>query len=321
MVNAAATLSLTGPFALQGRQAALGLQWWAAAADVALEVRDDGGSASVAAAAYRRWLDGGVDILLGPYSSGLVRSVASSLTGTGVVLWNHGGSADDLARPLLVPLPAPASTYFRGAVQLAARSGLEELLLVAGSGPFAAAVARGARATATRIGLSVTEIGLVEAASIAGTTTRRAAVFVVGTFEQDVDLVAQLQTCEAGLIACVAAGLPEFSKQLGPAAEQVVGPVQWIPEAARPDLGPSGTEYTRRYQATYGNPPTYVAAQASAAGLLASEAHRLGLTPNELQRWRTSTLLGSFALDQSWRQIGHTTRTVRWRDGRQVPVP
>ena len=321
MVTAAATMSLTGPFALQGRQAARGLRWWAADADIALEVRDDGGSASVAVAAYQRWLNGGVDILLGPYSSGLVRSVVSSLTGTGVVLWNHGGSADDLARPLLVTLPAAASTYFRGAVLLAAHMGLEELLLVAGSGRFAAAVARGARATATRIGLPVTEIGLVEAASVAGTMTRRAAVFLVGTFEQDIDLVTHLQSCEAGLIACVAAGLPEFGERLGPAAEQVVGPVQWIPEAARPDLGPSGIEYTRYYQATYGNPPTYVAAQATAAGLLAGEARRLGLTPNELQRWRTSTLLGSFALDQSWRQIGHTTRTVRWRDGRQEPVP
>ena len=320
MVNAAATLSLTGPFALQGRQAARGLQWWAAAADVALEVRDDGGSASVAAAAYRHWLDCDIDILLGPYGSGLVRSVASSVTGTGVVLWNHGGSADDLARPLVVTLAAPASTYFRGAVQLAARSGLEELLLVVGSGPFAAAVARGARTTATRIGLSVTEIGLDEAALVAGTVTPHTAVLVVGTFEQDVDLVAQLQTCEAALIACVAAGLPEFGERLGPAAERILGPVQWIPEAARPDLGPSGSEYARCYQATYGNPPSYVAVQASAAGLLASEAHRLGLTPSQLQRWRTSTLLGSFALDQSWRQIGHTTRTVRWRGGRQVPL-
>ncbi len=43
ILTAAATASLTGQLALQGRQAALGLEWWAAEAGVALEISDDVG--------------------------------------------------------------------------------------------------------------------------------------------------------------------------------------------------------------------------------------------------------------------------------------
>src|SRR4029450_9537047 len=62
----------------------------------------------------------GVDLLIGPYGSGLVRAVAPLVCDAGRLLWNHGGAADDLARPGLVSLPAPASSYFEGAVREAA---------------------------------------------------------------------------------------------------------------------------------------------------------------------------------------------------------
>jgi hypothetical protein len=149
-----------------------------------------------------------------------------------------------------------------------------------------------------------------------------AAVLIVGTLDQDVSMVRELHNVDSGLVACVAAGLPEFGKRLGPAAEGVVGPVQWIPEAATPQIGPSGAEYTRHYQATFGSQPSYVAAQASAAGLLAEEAHRLQLGAHDVQSWQTSTLLGSFAIDESWSQVGHkAAHTIRWQQGRQVPLP
>ena len=59
------------------------------------------------------------------------------------------------------------------------------------------------------------------------------------------------------------------------------------PTAATPEVGPSSTEYTRRHQATFGSQPSYVAAQATAAGLLAEQAHQLGLTPSHVQSWQT----------------------------------
>ena len=37
------------------------------------------------------------------------------------VVWNHGGSIEDLAQRMIVSLVAPASTYFHDVVDLAAR--------------------------------------------------------------------------------------------------------------------------------------------------------------------------------------------------------
>jgi hypothetical protein len=144
------------------------------------------------------------------------------------------------------------------------------------------------------------------------------AVLIVGTFTEDLAIVEQIRAgAGPGLLGCVAAGLPEFGNRLGPAADRVVGPVQWLAQALTPQVGPSGTAFSLRYESENGEPPDYIAAQAAAAGYLAAEAHRRRYTHHQLNRWKTTTMLGNFALDKSWRQIGHTPITIEWRRGRQ----
>jgi hypothetical protein len=106
--------------------------------------------------------------------------------------------------------------------------------------------------------------------------------------------------------------------QLGPASEGVVGPAQWISQQTTPEVGPVPADFKFRYEQAYGEPPGYVAAQAAAAGFLSAEAHRREYNHDQVRQWRTTTLLGSFALDKSWRQVGHTPITIQWRNGRQV---
>ena len=270
-------------------------------------------------AAYREWLTAGVDLLLGPYGSGLVRAVAPVVTGRGKILWNHGGSADDLAAPLVVTTPAPASTYLTGAVDLAQRRGLGSVLIARGRGRFASEVASGARRRAEEFGLEVHEAAPADLP--ATEMSPGAAVLVVGTFEEDVAAVQRIRAGpEPGLLGCVAAGLAEFGRRLGPAAEGVVAPVQWIPQSSLPEVGPDGVRFARRYRAAFAEEPSYVAAQAAATGYLAEEAARRLLQPEEVQARRTTTLLGRFALDGSWRQVGHCPTTVEWRGGRHVAL-
>ncbi len=316
MLTAAATVSLTGPLALQGRQAARGLQLWASDDQIQLQILDDAGDPTTARDVYRGWLGGRVDLLLGPYGSGLVRQVGPIVSRHGALLWNHGGSADDLARPLVVPVSAPASTYFRGAVELAHRRGLHRVVFAQGRGRFASAVISGAHQRATELGLAVQNVPLAEWATAESST--EAAVLIVGTFIEDLAVVEQIRAGpKPGLLGCVAAGLLEFGKRLGPTADGVVGPVQWISDAATPQVGPAGADFSHHNQSEYGEPPDYVAAQATAAGYLAAAAHRQRYQHHELKRWKTTTMLGNFALDQSWRQIGHTPTTIEWRRGRQ----
>ncbi len=319
MLTAAVTLSLSGPLGLQGRQAARGLELWASTEHIQLQIVDDAGSPARALDVYREWLGTVVDVLLGPYGSGLLRRVGPLASAHGSLLWNHGGSADDLACQFVVSIPAPASTYLVGAVELAHRRGLQEVMLVRGKGRFASAVAAGARQRAGELGMATREMHLEEWPTVG--SLRTVAVLVVGSFAEDLAFVEQLRAQrEPGLIGCVGAGLPEFGDRLGSTAEGVVGPVQWIPQKARPGVGPSGAEFARRYEATFGARPSYVAAQAAAAGFLAIEAHRRDYQPGEIRSWETTTLLGPFALDASWRQVGHAAITTQWHNGRQVPA-
>jgi hypothetical protein len=124
--------------------------------------------------------------------------------------------------------------------------------------------------------------------------------------------------------ACSAAWLPAYSSSENGwdrlAADGIVGPVQWISDAATPQIGPAGAHFSHRYQSEHREPPDYVAATAAATGYLAAEAHRRRYQHHQIQRWKTTTLLGDFALDQSWRQVGQSPITIEWRHGRQKPA-
>jgi branched-chain amino acid transport system substrate-binding protein len=317
-VTAALTLSLTGRYQRQGAEAAEGVRLWAEAAGVRLLLADDHGSAEAALRAYGGWIDT-ADLLIGPYASGLVRAIAALVRGGGRVLWNHGGSADDLAQPGIASLAAPASSYFDGVVDQAADQRLGRLVVVRASGPFARAVTAGAMARASERGIDSRAIGaaVVEAEGLAGT-----ALLVAGPFEHDAEVVRGLRRRgqSPALLAAVAAGIPAFGQELGGAAEGVLAPVQWWPSSQVPLIGPSGTGFAARYRRRTGREPSYLAAQAAAAGYLAHAAHRLGLDAQAVPKWTTSSLLGRFSLDPAWRQVGHRVTTVRWRHGRMVPV-
>src|SRR6266542_951661 len=178
-ITAALTLSLTGRYERQGTDAADGIRLWAEEAGVRLTIVDDRGSRQAAIEAYRPWLDT-VDLLIGPYASGLVRAIAPLVRPTGRVLWNHGGSADDLAQPGIASLPAPASSYFDGVVDEAADRKVSRVIVVQAPGPFARAVADGARARASERGIKSQAIA---AAAVEAEDLAETALLVAGPFE------------------------------------------------------------------------------------------------------------------------------------------
>lgn len=318
--RAVALILRRGPLAMQGEEASRGLELWARLDRIDLRLVDDPTPDTVTGV-YHRWLrDERIPLVLGPYGSGLVRRTLPAVAAEGKVLWNHGGSADDLARPGVVQVAAPASTYLVGAVRTCARQGIKHVVIVAGKGVFSAFVARGARDEARRLGLA-TE--LIFGTDRLGPTDPEAAVLITAGFQQDVATVHRIRSggqTQPALLGCVAAGVPQFGKRLGSKADGVVGPTQWTPRSDPPAVGPSGARFRRLYEETYGRPPGYVAAQAAAAGFLAAAAHRSGMERDDVLAWRVSTLLGDFALDQDWRQMGHTVSTIQWLNGRMTAV-
>jgi ABC-type branched-subunit amino acid transport system substrate-binding protein len=317
-ITAALTLSLTGRYERQGTEAAEGVRLWAEAAGIRLTLADDRGSRETVVQAYSGWIDT-ADVLIGPYASGLVRAIAPLARDAGRVLWNHGGAADDLAQPGIASLPAPASSYFDGVVDEAADRKVGRLIIVQAAGPFAQTVARGAAARASDRGI---DSQTIEAPAVEAEDLAETALLVAGPFEHDAEVVRGLRHRgqSPALLAAVAAGIPAFGQELAEAAEGVLAPVQWWPRSDTPEIGPSGTEFVTQYQSRTGREPSYLAAQAAAAGYLAHAAHRLNLEARDVPTWTTSSLLGRFSLNPAWRQVGHHVTTVCWQRGRMVPI-
>src|SRR5271169_5168809 len=156
-------LSLSGRFAQFGRQAAQGLETWCSldgAAEILVE--DD--------CSDRRMLEmvlPGVaarcDLLLGPYSTQLMRATSRMAAESGWLVWNHGGSGDDVegAHPgHVVSVLTPTSRYAEPfLLRLADEPGApRDLCIVHGPGSFGRQVADGTEAIAHDLGIRTVRV-------------------------------------------------------------------------------------------------------------------------------------------------------------------
>src|SRR5216683_4757506 len=152
-----ACLSLSGRFAQFGQQAARGLNAWRSldgAADVLVE--DDRSD--------RRELEellpdvaAHCDLLLGPYSTQLMRTAGKMAAQSGWLAWNHGGSGDDVegAHPgHVVSVLTPTSRYAEPFLRhIAGEDRKRDLVIVHSPGSFGRQVADGAGMIARRLGI------------------------------------------------------------------------------------------------------------------------------------------------------------------------
>lgn len=359
MIRAGAVLSLSGRFAVQGRQAAHGLELWAAHVNqgdgVSGEARrlltpldlvlyDDRSRVAEAAAGVERLIDEDrVELLFGPYGSALTFAAAEVAARHGRLLWNHGGSTDAVAErgwQHVVSMLAPASRYFDGLLRLASagpRPARRAALLAGARGTFPAAVIGGARASATRLGLTVVYEGAYpDDPSRLPALVREVArqgpdvLLGAGTTEADLALAREVrrQRLAAPVVGLVAAPIQRFKEELGTDADGFYGPSQWEPDPHdRPDVGPTSEAFVGAFRARFGRAPDYPAAQAFTAGLIAEQCATVAGSLAEdalLAAARTldlTTFYGRFRLDPATgRQIGHELVVVQWQDGQKRVV-
>ena len=350
-----ASVSVSGSYALQGRQVLAGLGAWVEAvnsgeglrvhgaeakAPVRLVYYDDASSPAKAAANAERLLDAdAVEVLIGPYATDLTRAVVPVARRRGRVLWNHGGASDDIhvEGGRAVGILTPVSRYFGGLIELvrsldpdAARIAL---LHRRGSG-FGHLAALGVEDAASDA-MFVTDV--VTYSPLASDLPRVIAslqrqrpdlVISAGSFDDEVVLARVL--LESGLpvkaVSLAAAAMQEFLDALGTQAEGFLGPSQWEPSLAYiPDFGPGPDEASEGIRAE-GAPPDYPAAQAYAACLIAQRClEEAGADDESL--WRAAcaldcaTFFGRFHIDPATGlQVGHEVVLVQWRRGRKLVV-
>lgn len=331
-----ACLSLSGRFAPFGRQAAHGLDAWRSldgSADILLEddQSDPRTLETVLPGVARR-----CDLLLGPYSTQMMRVAGRMAAESGWLIWNHGGSGDDVegAHPgHVVSVLTPTSRYAEPFLRWLAHEAHEpsaprDVCVVHGPGSFGRQVADGAEAIARRLGLRAVRAAFGDQIPPPGLPAGWN-LFSAGAFEQDAELVAQAlrRPVPPRHVCAVAAGVRAFGRVVEN-PDGVFGIAQWFPGGGQASaLGPSEAGFIGAYTDRAAAIPDYPAVQAAAGAVIAVHCARLAGATSRDRLWatavglETSTLFGGFGIDkETGAQVRHQTVLVRWAKGELVPV-
>lgn len=263
------------------------------------------------------------DLLLGPYSTRLLRAAARALDGP-TLIWNHGGAGADVGAALprrIVSVLTAAGRYAEPFLRRRALEGARTpLRVVHGPGSFGRQVATGAERLARDLGLDVTSAGAGDAAPF-GAEASEWDLLSAGAFEDDVAIVARAlaRSRPPRTVCSVAAGVREFARAVA-AHDGVLGVAQWFPDPGlRVELGPSQADFLAAYLTLTGAEPDYPAVQAAAGATIASHCANLAGATAPDALWSaaasldTSTLFGGFRIDpETGAQTRHETVLVRW---------
>ena len=353
------TAALTGRYSLPGRQALLGAQAWvedtnraggiwlpASRAQLPLRLTsyDDASEPEQCAVLTECLISADqVDILLGPYSSGLALRAAEVAQRSQRVLWNHGGASEAIYTrgfTWVVGILSPPSTYFHSTIDFVrhTRPSASHVAIVhSTAGAFPKDVAAGATQYGQQQGFTIVHTYPYPAGTTDFTLILKqlesaapAVVLSVGRIEDDLRFAAQYlqHSIPAGVVGLIVTPLTLFRDTLGSAATHFVGPSQWEPAmVTAPEYGPSSQEILTRLMARHPEGVDYPMAQAYAGGLVAQrcieiagtlEQHALRQVASSLD---CTTFYGRYRIDpRTGRQLGHRMPVVQWQGDRKVVV-
>jgi branched-chain amino acid transport system substrate-binding protein len=351
-------VSLSGRYAAFGRQTLEGLRCFvrdrnraggvrdpraSRSAPLALFVEDDRGDGRCARRSVEKLIHrDAIDLLIGPYGSGPTLAAAEVAERCRYVLWNHGGSSDEIFRRgyrWTVGIIAPASQYLTAVLDLfrSLDPSLRKIALFAAKTGFASQVAAGALEWIRRAGLELTasrsyESGMGDFAPLLVELGKDPPDVLLGAgrFEDDLLLGRQLAESNPPIKAAglVGAAVGEFARALGRASEGFFAPSQWEPYVKYAvDCGPPSEDFCAGYTAWAQGPIDYPAAQGYVAGLIAircvEEAGSLDQAAlrEAADRLRCTTFYGPFAIDpRSGIQTAHSLVVGQWQNGEKKVV-
>ena len=272
-----------------------------------------------------------VDLLLGPYSSSLSLACAEVAENSGRVVWNYGGSTDEILGDKYkntVTLITPASRYLDPYLEFIKDRhdrGPAIAIVYAEDSGFSRQVSGGAirfcienniahKIYTYRSGTDnfLDIIGKIRVDSIN-------TVIGVGRYEDDLRFAPHLE----GFNACLpAAAIDQFHTELGIRSNGFCSISQWEPEMNFiPDFGIDSAVFTELYSNRFGKIPDYVSAQSFNIGVVLSHfIEKLG-TINEIRlkeeilNSRFKTFYGDFSGGNSYG--GHKTVATQWQDGKK----
>ena len=351
-------VSLSGRYALLGRQVLEGLECYIRDVNadgglllrdenrkvpVRLTVEDDESDETKVRGLVEKLIaDDQIDLLIGPYGSGLTLAAAETAEAAQYVLWNHSGSADEIFECNLawvVGILSPASQYLCAILELLRTldPDAKRVALFSAKTGFATDMASGALAWIQREGFTLTShqlyrSGLDDFSPLLTPLKDDPPDWFlsVGRVEDDIRLGRQLCDLRPRLKAAglVVAAISRFKAELGELADGFLAPSQWEPQVEYTvDCGPSENAFLTHYLKGATVPIDYPAAQGYAAGVVAQrcveEVGRIDQSALRAaaSRLQCTTFYGPYAIEaQTGRQTAHPMLVTQWQQGRKEIV-
>lgn len=331
------TQSLSGPYQEFGTNQLRGLQMWVGDINargallgrpVELVHYDDGSDPARSAELYQKLIEQDkVDLLIGPYSSGITMAASQVAEAHDMPMLTLAASADKIwaqGYNNIVGLDTPSTRYMDIAIEAAAAQGARTMALVWGDTEFGREVVSGVRSKAAALGVQIVldksadnmdEIpALVKQLDAANADV----IMTIAYLEAAVAIVRELDRAQVKpkmLVFGVGASLAQFGQELLGDAEGVVGVVQWL----RGIRMPGAQDFAYRFRQLYGHNPAAYAALGYAGGEVIEAAVRLaGTVDNAAVREQLHTmvfnsLLGMFNVDADGRQVGKENYLMQWQ--------
>lgn len=352
-----AAVSETGKYAREGKDARQGYLLWqdwvnneyggikvgGERYQVKLIMYDDEGDPDTTAKLVEKLItEDKVSFLLGPYSSGLTKSASAIAEKYNVLMVEGNGSNETLfARGFknLFAVLTPAGNYTESALKMLSEKGAQSVVIAYEDTAFPTSVAKGAEKWAKEYGLDVlaAESYPKDVADVSGIMSKfkglNPDIFVGGGHFNDsllfVRAAKELDFNPKAMVITVGPSNPEFVAEVGEDANYIIGPTQWERTMSYEDpwFG-TAEEFAQRYEAKWGESPTYQAAESSATGLalqLAIEAAGsldTDAVRTALQDLDVTTFYGPINFDETGKNVGKPMGSIQILDGKiQVVAP
>jgi branched-chain amino acid transport system substrate-binding protein len=281
-----------------------------------------------------------VDVILGPYSSGLTQIASAITERENMIMVEGNGSAETLFERGFVNLFAvltPAGNYTQSGIELAASLGAKTAVIAYEDEPFSTSVALGAEHWLAENGIELlaTESYPANVTDVTAMFTNfrelEPDLFIGGGHFNDavlfINTAKELGFDPDAFLITVGPSNPTFVEEMGADAEYVWGSSQWENSMTWEDawLG-TAEDYAARYEEMFGIHPSYQAAESTAAALtlhLAIEAAASLETDSireALNDMDIVTFYGPINFDETGKNTAKPMATVQIQNGEIVVI-
>lgn len=305
---------------------------------VEMVIYDDQSDPTTGSRLYERLItEDEVDLVLGPYASGVTLAAAQITERYGQPMLVAGASAGEIwdsGFQYVFGVYSIAQDYFRDIIlNIAPAQGYTTAAVIYEDAVFPLSTGEGAVAHCETAGIEVLveETYPLRATDVSSVLTRigeaEPDMLIGGSYLPDSVLITR-QAKELGINVdlyafSVGAAQPDFLDTLGEDANYVLGPSMWELEIETE----GNQEFIEAYRAMWDRDPDYHAATGYAGCQILEQAltnvgevDLEGLREELLQLTMTTILPGEYVVDETGQQIGHIPLTVQWQEGAKVIV-